>query len=130
MTDEESRQVARIKLLGANPLHEPALVEKALQVANWREQTCTQVAMSSPRPYEDVPVHPGQRGHFCNALLALTVDELLTLHDALRACHARGLRRGEDWTKQEIRDHQPHLYGPKDTKDAMSYRRVLARRDR
>jgi len=98
---------------GKYPLHKPELVEKAVKTANWIENRHHTVFLSAPREFKETEVHPGQRTHFCNALMALTREEAIALYDTLLACrrHEAGLQN-RDFTSQVVRDRLPHIYAP------------------
>jgi hypothetical protein len=93
------------------PLHQPALVDKAIKTANWQDRVHATVFLSTPPGFETEPdPAPMQRVWFCRALQALTRDEMLKLYDTLMATHRDCLETGGDFTSQIVRDHLPHLY--------------------
>ncbi len=92
------------------PKHKPELVEKACKTANWREGVARQVFLSDPLPFESTEVLGGQRTWFCNALTALTREEVIALYDALIAGDVACLETGGDFTCQAVRDRLPHIY--------------------
>lgn len=91
------------------PLHHPDLVEKAAKMANWQEGLASQVFLSVPLEYEDTNVHGGQHVWLCNALKALTRDEVLKLHDSLVA-GAIAYHEVGDHTNPAVRARLPHIY--------------------
>jgi hypothetical protein len=92
------------------PYNDIEPLNKAIRMANWREQSVAQVALTPLLPLERIEVRDGQRVFLANALLALTREELIGLHEELRRSHQDCLLDGGDFTHPDIRAAQPHLY--------------------
>lgn len=92
------------------PLHKPEIVEKAVKTANFRQNRCQTHFLTPPPKFEDEPVHPGQRVWFCNALSALTRDEVIALYETLMATSKDCLETGGDFTSPDVKALYPHIY--------------------
>ncbi|AFU86631.1 hypothetical protein D869_gp283 [Caulobacter phage CcrRogue] len=91
-----------------NPM---GLLQRALKIANWRENRAHQVFLTAPLPYEPTEVHGSQRVWFTNALMALTREELLTLYDHTVMRARECVKDGGDFTPPDVRAHYPVIYG-------------------
>lgn len=67
--------------------------------------------LTIPLKYEESSIHPGQRVWFCNALSALTREEVIELYDVLIACAKECIEDKGDFTPPDVRAYYPHIYG-------------------